>query len=79
MDYITLSECTSVYILSIIYAMFSLVHGVHLDGLPWWNRDETVTKKWRKIWIRTQIDYTHKFASFKAISQSELKLWTDCQ
>ena len=27
---------------------------------PWWDHDETVKKFWRKIWIRTQIDYTRK-------------------
>ena len=44
MDYIKLSECTSVYILIIIYICIWYIL-VHLHGLPWWNRDETVTKK----------------------------------
>ena len=47
MDYITFSECSSVCIFSIIYAMSCLVHGLHLHGLPWWNHD--VTKKWSNI------------------------------
>ena len=45
MDYIKFSECSSVYNVSIIYAMSGLVHRVHLHGLPWRNHDETVTKK----------------------------------
>ena len=31
------------------------------SDLPWWDHDETVKKFWRKILIRTQIDYTRAF------------------